>query len=60
RDPGFPLAAPATRRGRRIIVVVMGGRTGRERNARVEALIDQYLGPASGTMAGLPGLSLTR
>ncbi len=60
RDAGFHLAATATRRGRRIIVVVMGGRTGRERNARVEALIDQYLGPASGTMAGLPGLSLSR
>ncbi|MEF2550336.1 D-alanyl-D-alanine carboxypeptidase family protein [Aurantimonas sp. A2-1-M11] len=62
RDAGFHLVATATRRGRRIIVVVMGGRTGRERNAQVEALIDQYLGPApaTGIIAGLPGVGLAR
>ncbi|MCQ0988640.1 D-alanyl-D-alanine carboxypeptidase family protein [Jiella marina] len=44
RDAGFHLVATATRNGRRLIVVVMGGRTGRERNAEVTALIEEYLG----------------
>ncbi|MBO0661791.1 D-alanyl-D-alanine carboxypeptidase [Jiella sp. CQZ9-1] len=43
RDSGFHLVATAMRGGRRIIVVVMGGRTGAERNAEVTALIDKYL-----------------
>ncbi|MBP0617628.1 D-alanyl-D-alanine carboxypeptidase family protein [Jiella mangrovi] len=43
RDSGFHLVATAMRNGRRIIVVVMGGRTGSERNAEVTALIDKYL-----------------
>ena len=46
RDAGFHLVATAHRDGKRIIVVVMGGRTGRERNERVTQLIDEYLGPA--------------
>lgn len=44
RDAGFHLVATATRNGRRLIVVVMGGRTGGERNAEVTALIEEYLG----------------
>ncbi|MBB3934927.1 D-alanyl-D-alanine carboxypeptidase family protein [Aureimonas phyllosphaerae] len=44
---GFNLVASARRNGRGVIVVVLGGRTGRERDASVEALIDTYLGPAS-------------
>jgi D-alanyl-D-alanine carboxypeptidase len=43
RDSGFHLVASAGRDGRRIIVVVMGGATGRDRDARVESLVDHYL-----------------
>lgn len=43
RDSGFHLVATAMRGGRRIVVVVMGGRTGSERNAEVTGLIDKYL-----------------
>ena len=46
RNSGFHLVATATRRGRRILVVVMGGKTGRERDAYVMELIDRHLGPA--------------
>lgn len=46
RDSGFHLIATAKRGGRRILVVVMGGRTGRERDAYVTELIDRYLGAA--------------
>ncbi|WP_244630945.1 D-alanyl-D-alanine carboxypeptidase family protein [Aureimonas sp. ME7] len=46
-DSGFNLVASARRNGRGVIVVVIGGKTGRERDARVEQLIDTYLGPAS-------------
>ncbi|MCB8838796.1 D-alanyl-D-alanine carboxypeptidase family protein [Aurantimonas sp. VKM B-3413] len=45
-DSGSNLAATCIRDGKRIIVVVLGGRTARERDAKVTALIDQYLGPA--------------
>ncbi|WAJ26907.1 D-alanyl-D-alanine carboxypeptidase family protein [Antarcticirhabdus aurantiaca] len=48
RDSGFHLVASAERGGRRIIVVVMGGETGMARDARVTALVDTYLGPATG------------
>ncbi|RIY03792.1 D-alanyl-D-alanine carboxypeptidase [Aureimonas flava] len=44
---GFNLVASARRNGRGVIVVVLGGKTGRERDASVEKLIDAYLGPAS-------------
>ncbi|WP_019997140.1 D-alanyl-D-alanine carboxypeptidase family protein [Aureimonas ureilytica] len=43
---GFNLVASARRNGRGVIVVVIGGQTGRSRDARVEQLIDTYLGPA--------------
>ncbi len=43
RDSGFHLVATAMRGGRRLIVVVMGGRTGSERNAEVTGLIDKYM-----------------
>ena len=46
-DSGSNLAATCIRDGKRIIVVVLGGRTARERDAKVTALIDQYLGPAT-------------
>ena len=48
RDSGFNLVASVERNGRRAIVVVIGGRTGRSRDAEVERLIDTYLGPAGG------------
>lgn len=44
---GFNLVASARRNGRGVIVVVIGGQTGRSRDARVEQLIDTYLGPAA-------------
>lgn len=43
RDSGFHLVASAERGGHRIIVVVMGGTTGRARDAHVAALVEQYL-----------------
>lgn len=54
RASGFHLVATATRGGRSIIVVVLGGTTGRERDARVTALIEEYL-PARGGMASVFG-----
>ncbi|MEX6505974.1 D-alanyl-D-alanine carboxypeptidase family protein [Jiella sp. M17.18] len=45
-DSGSNLVATAIRHGRRIFVVVLGGRTARARDREVTALIDQYLGPA--------------
>ncbi|WP_152045020.1 D-alanyl-D-alanine carboxypeptidase family protein [Aureimonas psammosilenae] len=46
RDAGFNLVASAERHGKRIIVVVIGGETGRSRDAEVTRLVDAYLGPA--------------
>jgi D-alanyl-D-alanine carboxypeptidase len=46
RDSGFNLVASAERRGKRVIVVVIGGATGRARDAEVTRLVDTYLGPA--------------
>jgi D-alanyl-D-alanine carboxypeptidase len=43
RLSGFNLAASARRGGRSIIVVVMGGKTGRSRDAEVTRLIDAHL-----------------
>ncbi|RYG65940.1 D-alanyl-D-alanine carboxypeptidase, partial [bacterium] len=43
RDSGFHLVASAERDGHRIVVVVMGGVTGNARDARVVALLGQYL-----------------
>lgn len=43
RMSGFNLVASVNRRGRRLIVVVMGGRTGRERDREVTELIERYL-----------------
>ncbi|MBB3998032.1 D-alanyl-D-alanine carboxypeptidase family protein [Aureimonas pseudogalii] len=45
-DSGFNLVASARRGGRGVIVVVIGGISGRARDARVEQLVDTYLGPA--------------
>jgi D-alanyl-D-alanine carboxypeptidase len=43
---GFNLAATAVRDGRRLIAVVLGGRTSRERDNRVAALLDHGFGVA--------------
>ena len=43
RASGYNLAASARRGGERIIVVVMGGRSGDARDAEVAGLIDEYL-----------------
>jgi D-alanyl-D-alanine carboxypeptidase len=47
------------RRGKRILVVVMGGRTGRERDAYVTELIDRYLGAAPvAALSTAPGIAV--
>lgn len=43
RASGFHLVVSASRGGRRVIVVVMGGKTGRARDERAALLVDQYL-----------------
>lgn len=43
RASGFHLVSTVEWGGRRLIVVVMGGATGRERDAEVTALIERYL-----------------
>ena len=43
RASGYNLVASAKRGGKRIIVVVMGEKTGSARNGHVAALIDEYL-----------------
>ena len=45
---GFNLAASAVRSGRRLIAVVLGGATARERDNRVAALLDSGFGPDTG------------
>lgn len=47
RASGFNIVTAAQRGNRRIVVVVMGGRTARERNDHVEELIERFL-PRSG------------
>jgi D-alanyl-D-alanine carboxypeptidase len=42
---GFNLAASAVRSGRRLIAVVLGGSTAKERDNRVAALLDRGFGP---------------
>ena len=43
---GFNLAGTAVRNGRRLIAVVLGGRTSKERDNRVAALLDHGFGVA--------------
>lgn len=43
RASGFNIVTSVSRRGKRLIVVVMGGKSGRERDAHVEALIERFL-----------------
>lgn len=48
RASGYNLAASARRRGKRIIVVVMGQKSGAARNGHVAALVNTYLPNRSG------------
>jgi D-alanyl-D-alanine carboxypeptidase len=48
RASGYNLAASVRRRGRHVIAVVIGGRSGSDRNRRMQALIEEYLPEASG------------
>lgn len=58
---GFNLAASATRDGRRLIGVVMGGKSAPSRDARMEALLDQAFGkPNRGREDGPAMASLER
>ena len=50
RASGFNLATSAGRGGRRIVAVVMGGKSAASRNAHMEELIDMYL-PRAATVA---------
>jgi D-alanyl-D-alanine carboxypeptidase len=47
RASGFNIVTSVNTGGRKLIVVVMGGRTARARNVEVEALIQRYLPQAS-------------
>jgi D-alanyl-D-alanine carboxypeptidase len=47
RASGFNLVSSVRRDGRHIVAVVMGGRTGRSRDAQMVKLINQYLKKAS-------------
>jgi D-alanyl-D-alanine carboxypeptidase len=51
RASGYNLATSVKRGGRRINVVLFGGQTGADRNAKVTALVDQYLPQGSGWFA---------
>ncbi|MEE2951571.1 MAG: D-alanyl-D-alanine carboxypeptidase family protein [Pseudomonadota bacterium] len=44
-DAGSHLVATVKRGGRRLIVVVLGGKSGRERDEEVTALIERFAGP---------------
>lgn len=48
RASGFNICTSVTRGGRRLIVVVMGGDSARQRNDHVEDLIERFLPQASG------------
>jgi D-alanyl-D-alanine carboxypeptidase len=48
RASGYNLCASVRRSGKHIIAVVIGGRSGTDRNRRMEALIEEYLPEASG------------
>ncbi|MDN5926271.1 MAG: D-alanyl-D-alanine carboxypeptidase [Hyphomicrobiales bacterium] len=43
RASGFNIATSVSRNGRRLIVVVMGGNTARDRNQRVAQLVERYM-----------------
>jgi D-alanyl-D-alanine carboxypeptidase len=47
RASGFNIVTSVSRDGRKLIVVVMGGNTARQRNAHVEELIERYMPSAS-------------
>ncbi|MEO0498692.1 MAG: D-alanyl-D-alanine carboxypeptidase [Pseudomonadota bacterium] len=47
RASGFNLVSSVSTGGRKIVAVVMGGRTGASRNAQMQKLISQYLRKAS-------------
>ena len=51
RASGYNLATSVRRDGRRINVVVFGGQTGADRNAKVSALVEEYLPERSGWFA---------
>lgn len=51
RASGYNLATSVRRNGRRINVVVFGGQTGADRNAKVAALVEEYLPERSGWFA---------
>ena len=48
RASGFNVVTSVSARGKKLVVVVMGGETARARNAEVEALIERYMPRASG------------
>ncbi|MEM6761403.1 MAG: D-alanyl-D-alanine carboxypeptidase family protein [Pseudomonadota bacterium] len=56
RASGYNLAASVRRRNKHIVAVVIGGRSGRTRNQRMETLIETYMPEASG--GGLLGVEL--
>ncbi|MGI9524426.1 MAG: D-alanyl-D-alanine carboxypeptidase [Hyphomicrobiaceae bacterium] len=58
RASGFNLVTSLRHKGRHVIAVVMGGRTGRARNARMRRLLDKHVASASRTRTRRPTLRL--
>ncbi len=55
RASGFNIVTSVGRRGKRLVIVVMGGKSARERDAHVAELIERFL-PA-GTVRGAPAVA---
>lgn len=56
RDSGYNLVVSVRRDGRHVVAVVIGGKSGRARNAKMKALLDEYIPKAS--RGGVMGLRL--
>jgi D-alanyl-D-alanine carboxypeptidase len=51
RASGFNVATSVSSNGRRLVAVVMGGKSAKSRNAHMEQLVDRYLPQATGMSA---------
>lgn len=59
RASGFNIVSSVSRGGKRLVVVVMGGKTARERDAHVADLIERYLPPSGGLRYTSPTMAAT-
>jgi D-alanyl-D-alanine carboxypeptidase len=58
RASGFNLVTSVRRSGKYVVAVVMGGKTGRQRNAQMRELLDEYLPQASLARTRRPDLRI--